>query len=556
MNTVRLQVHHIITMLLDAMKQQNVLPDERAYSLILSAYAFRADIDRCLGVLSMMRSAGLTPNVSTYTELLRNLAHVANKKWLYAQTILDDMRKHGISPNHTTFAVLLSLCVRYHDARRAEYFFRQMRDAGLKPNAINYTIFAQVYAAVGELSTADAVLDTMLAEGVKPTPLTFMMLMQAHRRAGDHEGMRRVFQRMLSLGIRPDSHHYTLMMQSNVESGNHKEVMRIYEKMRQEGLMPDRLTYHALISLACERGESEAMQYVLREMKQHDIPPDAGTFSLIAYSFARMGMAQMAWSAVAEMLAHQHEESSMLYSTMIRGFAASGDIESMLECIARQRRIEPSFKPRTQARQAGLLLYAKRRDFAGGMAWYADMQRNGEIFVTNLSHQLTVRALAALVIDCGVDAAYLVPDRLREDHDIADDGMLHTVAMHAYLRARQPSRYAGRRAELGGRARHRVADACRPSCAVPSSCTCGRPRRCRPVCSTRWLRRWGSASTSATCHAPWRRCGRPACSNVRAHGRWRGDSHTPHAARRTETRTGARAAAQTIRSFSGHCCAR
>jgi len=110
-----------------------------------------------------MKSAGVSPNVVTYTSLLN--AYVKSENADGARAVLDEMKAEGIEPNMVTYNNLLDVYSRTADVVAAWDVLHEMREAGCQPNLVTYTSLVGVYAKIGNIEGAKEVLaDAMQTE--------------------------------------------------------------------------------------------------------------------------------------------------------------------------------------------------------------------------------------------------------------------------------------------------------------------------------------------------------------------------------------------------------
>jgi hypothetical protein len=83
-----------------------------------------------------MRSAGVEPNVVTFTTLIEKAASESER-----QRLLADMRSAGVEPNVVTFNTLMNKSA---SLAEVEAYFGRMREAGIRPN--HYSLPALIKA--------------------------------------------------------------------------------------------------------------------------------------------------------------------------------------------------------------------------------------------------------------------------------------------------------------------------------------------------------------------------------------------------------------------------
>ncbi|KAJ7287590.1 hypothetical protein C8J57DRAFT_1048704 [Mycena rebaudengoi] len=124
----------------------------------MAAKADVAQFPTCFNLAAEMKRKGIPPDITTYTTLLRALAHGGYAAQTLA--VLEDMVNFGVHPNATCFNHIIH-AHRTLTSPHLHLVLRKMEQLGVVPNAATYTLIITRFTAEDNLEMALQHLHTM-----------------------------------------------------------------------------------------------------------------------------------------------------------------------------------------------------------------------------------------------------------------------------------------------------------------------------------------------------------------------------------------------------------
>ena len=137
-----------------AMRLASVEPDLMAYTAMIRCCVRAREIERGLNFVDEMRQQGTRPSIVTYNSLIRGAA--VTPLWhpsraLVTDEILNLMEQDEVLPNRGTFNALIRTCASVGDVVNARVYFNEMEGHGLQPDATTYAEMLSSIAAAQAL---------------------------------------------------------------------------------------------------------------------------------------------------------------------------------------------------------------------------------------------------------------------------------------------------------------------------------------------------------------------------------------------------------------------
>ncbi|KAJ8446849.1 hypothetical protein Cgig2_016159 [Carnegiea gigantea] len=128
--------------IVDIMKKINVV-DEVVYGTSISSYLRKNDAPKALDLLHSMKEAGLTPLISTYTELMQHLLNV--NEYDEGSTLFDEMLDIGIKMDNVVHMAMIAGHVHHSNISTTWSLFRKMEKEGTRASQKSYSIFIKEF---------------------------------------------------------------------------------------------------------------------------------------------------------------------------------------------------------------------------------------------------------------------------------------------------------------------------------------------------------------------------------------------------------------------------
>ncbi|XP_057981953.1 pentatricopeptide repeat-containing protein At5g02830, chloroplastic isoform X2 [Malania oleifera] len=147
-----------------------------------------------------------TPTTATYNILMK----ACGTDYCHAKSLMDEMKKVGLSPNHISWSILIDICGRSGNVEAAIQILKSMREAGIKSDVIAYTTAIKVCVESKNLKIAFSLFSEMKRYHIRPNLVTYNTLLRAHSRYGSlHEVQQclAVYQDMHKAGYKSNDYY-------------------------------------------------------------------------------------------------------------------------------------------------------------------------------------------------------------------------------------------------------------------------------------------------------------------------------------------------------------
>jgi pentatricopeptide repeat domain-containing protein 1 len=199
------------------MKKAGLTPDIYTYTALLKAEVeYRTgDVDGVLRAMAVMCEEGILPDAHVYHTLAQAHAANAESKTDCKEAIvplLNSMKDVGVQLSVHLCCTLLSTCAKHNDLRTGNFVLKHMRNAKVVHNVLTYSALIHLYASVGEEQLALASLSEMKSLGLEPNVVTFTALLHLYIKLRDADGALSVLAQMQEAGVDPNEQTYTTMV--------------------------------------------------------------------------------------------------------------------------------------------------------------------------------------------------------------------------------------------------------------------------------------------------------------------------------------------------------
>ncbi|CAH9078252.1 unnamed protein product [Cuscuta epithymum] len=146
------------------------------------------------------------PTTSTYNTMMK----ACGTDYDRANTLMDEMKTMGLSPNHISWSILIGVCGSSGDVHGAIQVLRSSLDAGMQPHHLTYTTAIKVCVEHKHVKDAFLLFAEMKEFGIKPSKATYDTLLRASSRYGSLEEVQQclaIYQDMRKAGHRPNDYY-------------------------------------------------------------------------------------------------------------------------------------------------------------------------------------------------------------------------------------------------------------------------------------------------------------------------------------------------------------
>merc|ERR1719326_2547119 len=182
-------------------------PTLAVFNAVIDVCARCGDCDKAAAVFKTMMSAGVVPDLLTYTLVIKG--YVVQGDLEQAIQLFTLMRKRSLQPDVALFNTLLDGLARKQMSTLVDHVLRDMDEAAVTPNANPLAILVKLSGRNHDLDTAVAYVDTYKAKyGVEPNVQVHLALLSACASSGDMDRASDVFRQLRT----PDSKAYATMI--------------------------------------------------------------------------------------------------------------------------------------------------------------------------------------------------------------------------------------------------------------------------------------------------------------------------------------------------------
>merc|ERR1719217_692018 len=164
-------------------------------------------------------------------------------------SLLGAMAKAGTTPDLVTYSSLVKGYALAGDVRRGFQVLDEMKDTGLQPDEIMYNSLLEGCSKEGRVDEALKLLSTMQSAGVKPSNHTLSILVKLLGRARRLEEAFKLVEDLTTRhGFQLNIQVYTTLMQACMNNRKLDRAMQVHDRMASDpACKPDEKAYSVLV---------------------------------------------------------------------------------------------------------------------------------------------------------------------------------------------------------------------------------------------------------------------------------------------------------------------
>merc|ERR550537_1941885 len=199
-------------------------PTLAVFNAVIDVCARCGDGDKAAAVFKSMMSAGVVPDLLTYTLVIKG--YVVQGDLEQAIQLFTLMRKRSLQPDVALFNTLLDGLARKQMSALVDHVLRDMDEAAVAPNANTLAILVKLSGRNHDVDTAFAYVDTYKTKyGVEPNVQVHLALLTACASSGDMGPASDVFRQLRS----PHSKAYTALVTGYLKTDGVKDALEYLE---------------------------------------------------------------------------------------------------------------------------------------------------------------------------------------------------------------------------------------------------------------------------------------------------------------------------------------
>jgi pentatricopeptide repeat protein len=194
-----------------------------------------------------MRRGSIDMSVVMFNTIIDCCARVGRMESV--PDLLEDMRKHSVSPNLITYSTMIKGYCQSGDIQSAFSLLDQMkRETSFTPDEIMYNSLLDGCAQHSLIDEGMRLLKEMQAEGVKPSNFTLSVLVKLMNRARKvdqaFDVVREISQKYK---FKPNVHVYSNLIQACISSRQLSRAMDTLQTMLKNDVQPENRTFTLLV---------------------------------------------------------------------------------------------------------------------------------------------------------------------------------------------------------------------------------------------------------------------------------------------------------------------
>ncbi|KAJ4722508.1 putative Pentatricopeptide repeat-containing protein [Melia azedarach] len=219
-----------------------------------------------------------------------------------AQKTLDEMKKHGFSPDVVTYTSFIEHYCREKDFRKVDDILKEMQEKGCKPNVVTYTIFMHALGKAKQINEALKVYEKMKSNGCLPDTSFYSSLIFILSQAGRLKDANEIFEDMKNQGVMRDVMAYNTMIASACARSQEETALKLLQQMEEDSCKPDLKTYAPLLKMSCSKKRMKLLKFLLSHMLKNDVSIEVGTYALLVRGLCKSGKLELSCSFFEEMV--------------------------------------------------------------------------------------------------------------------------------------------------------------------------------------------------------------------------------------------------------------
>ncbi|XP_062006240.1 pentatricopeptide repeat-containing protein At5g41170, mitochondrial-like [Rosa rugosa] len=232
-----------------------LVPDSSTFSIVITCYCEKNDLDEAKRVLVHMIENGFSPSVATMNFVIDSLCKKGRLQ--RALEVFEVMGRVGSKPTVQMYNCLLKgLCYvgRVEDAYE---MLMKIKKGVVEPDIFTYTAVMDGFCKVGRTDEAMELLNEAVELGLIPDVVAFNTLFDGYCREGRAMEGLNVLKQMKERNCIPDYITYSTLLHGLLKWGKTRNALRIYKEMVEIGFEVDERLMNALVRGLCRRSSKE-----------------------------------------------------------------------------------------------------------------------------------------------------------------------------------------------------------------------------------------------------------------------------------------------------------
>jgi len=350
-----------------------------SFNIMLKMYLRAKKHDEAQSLLTQMREHGLQPNKITYNELINAKVEVWDHRGVWE--LVAEMKKQGESPNSVTCSILLKALTQKaskQDVKRTMDLVEQMEDQ------MDEVLFSSVIEAclrVGQLDLLSEQMRKYARQGglVALSSPTYGSMIKAYGQAHDVERMWELWNEMEKRQVKPTAITLGCMIDALVKNRCVEDAWNLVHEVLSDPArraLVNNIIYATILKGFAMTKQTERLFAVYAEIRDQGVQANTITYNTMIDACARCGAMDRVPQLLADMKEASISPDQITYGTLVKGHCHSGSVDQALEILA-EMRAEGKYQPDEILYNCLLDGCAKEHRLEDAMALYEEMKQAG-----------------------------------------------------------------------------------------------------------------------------------------------------------------------------------
>jgi pentatricopeptide repeat protein len=198
-------------------------------------------------------------------------------------------KEFSITPDATSYAVLVKAYCLMRDDAKAQEMLVQMRDQGISPTISIYTSLIHSMYTQKKIEEVERLWKEMLESGCQPDVVTYNVKAAYYGLHGKVEEILEVMAEMEAAGVKPDTITYNYLMTSYCKNGKVEDAKALFHSLGEKGCSGNAATYKHMLAAMCALGDFDAALNIFKESLKRSKVPDFQTMRVFVKGLAKGG---------------------------------------------------------------------------------------------------------------------------------------------------------------------------------------------------------------------------------------------------------------------------
>lgn len=319
--------------LLDCMKNDDKLPTNEAFDIVLRAYLESGLVDKALRFyLSELKVRNVVPSLLSCNYLLDGL--VKNGNIVAAMDIYDhiigreDFDDNLYLDNYSTGIIVRGLC-QQGEVEKGVEIIENRWGKGCIPNVVFYNMLIDGHCKKGEVEKAHALFKELKKKDFLPTVQTYGAMIYGFCGRGDFDCIEVLLEEMHARGLQVNAYVRNTILEARYKHGHVLDSLGVARET-ELGCEPDIVTFNTMISLACRDEKVEEAEKLLEQARNRALVPNRLTYTPLVHMYSRRGDLDRVSDLFVEMIEHGHTPDLPCYGALTHGLIVAGEVDTAM----------------------------------------------------------------------------------------------------------------------------------------------------------------------------------------------------------------------------------